>query len=209
MTFNSSNTMGEKVMFLNPKAPTRQPFSWVAEYINGTYLSEFDYVTKQENNFYDIDRNSLVRFGLVGDGVSAYFEVLGGIFKIAGQMITAKYVVGDTAYPIIGRPILYNDIITYKDAEFLFDPKVAGSGYNVITQFNVGYKVKLDFDDVKLNFRAICQIPLQQRARIEFRLVSNVDLDGKLVIYRNNKEVAVIDAPLRAEVGGSINWELR
>ena len=74
MTFNSSNTMGEKVMFLNPKAPTRQPFAWVAEYINGTYLSEFDYITKQENNFYDIDRNSLVRFGLVGDGVSAYFE---------------------------------------------------------------------------------------------------------------------------------------
>lgn len=196
-------------MFTNPKAPTKQPFAWVAEYINGTYLSEFDYETKKENSFYDIDRNSLLRFGLVGDGVSVYFEVLGGIFKIAGQMITAKYIVGDTVYPLIGRPIMYNDIITYKDAEFLFDPRVKGSGSTAITQFNVGYKTKLDFNDVKFSFQAVCQIPLQQRARIEFKLASNRDLDGKLVIYRNNREVGVIDAPLKKEVGGSINWEIR
>lgn len=193
----------------SPKSPVSQPFIWVAEYMDGNYFTEFDYATAEENSFHAIDRGNLIRFGLVGDGVCAYYEILGGIFKIVGQMITAKYVVGEKEYRLIGQPIPYSDIITYKDAEFVFDPKIAGSGSTHITQFSVGYKVKLKLDDVNFSFQALCQIPMQQRARMQFKLVADKDLGGKLVISRNGREVDVVDAPLEKGKGGMINWEMR
>ena len=54
-------------MFKTCKAssPVAQDLIWMAEYDNN-YLSEFDLETKQENSFYDIDKNELKRFGLLG-----------------------------------------------------------------------------------------------------------------------------------------------
>ena len=43
-----------------------QPFVWMAEYFSGG-LAEFDLATGTENNFQDIDRDKLLRFGLIGN----------------------------------------------------------------------------------------------------------------------------------------------
>ncbi|WP_237391639.1 hypothetical protein [Paenibacillus dendrobii] len=190
-------------------SPVQQPFVWVAEYLDGSHLSEFDYITKKENNFCSIHRDNLLRFGLLGNGASMYFEVYGGIFKILGQMIEVDYVTNEKSYQLTGRAMNYKDIITYKDAEFVFNPKVEGSGQTMITQFNFGYKTKFTIDDTDFHFQAICQIPMNQLASLELRLVSSKDLNGRLAIKRNGRTVDFIEAPLQSNLGGSIHWELR
>ncbi|MFF2889468.1 hypothetical protein [Paenibacillus sp. NPDC057967] len=190
-------------------SPVKQSFVWVAEYLDGTCLSEFDYKTQEENNYYKIDRKNLLRFGLVGNGASMFFEVYGGVFKILGQMLEVSYVTDDKTYQLTGRAMMYNDIITYKDAEFLFNPTEPGSGQTAITQFNFGYKVKLNIDGVDFHLKAICQIPNNRLTRLELTLVASEELNGRLEIKRNGRSVDVIDAPLTKDVGGTISWELR
>lgn len=188
--------------------PVNQPFMWVAEYLDGTCLSEFDQQTSNENSFYSIERDKLLRFGLVGSGSSMYFEVYGGIFKIVGQMIDVSYVTDSKTYQLTGRPAMYKDIISFKDAEFIFNPNVAGSGKSSITQFNFGYKTSFLIDEVMFHFQAICQIPKNEQARLEFKLVSSEDLDGRLEIKQNGRHVGTVDAPLVRDRGGAITWQL-
>ncbi|MGG4144846.1 hypothetical protein ABEW34_17155 [Paenibacillus algorifonticola] len=190
-------------------SPVEQAFIWVAEYADGTCTSEFDFHTREEQSFYNIKRDELIRFGLIGGGGSMYFENYSGIFKIMGQMIEMNYVTENSNYQLNGRPAFYNDIITYKDAEFLFNPKIEGSGRSAITQFNFGYKVNFSDDDIDFHFQAICQIPLNQLARLDLKIVTNTNLDGRLEIKRNGKKVDDIHAPLCRGVGGSIVWELK
>lgn len=194
---------------VNLASPVRQPFVWVAEYLDGTCLTEFDYETKKENSFYSIDKNNLLRFGLMGDGASMYFETYGGIFKILGQMLEVCYKTDDKTYQLTGLAMMYDDIITYKDAELVFNPLMENSGITSITQFNFGYKAKLNIEGIDFHLKIVCQIPMNQLARLEISLVSSEDLNGRLHIKRNGRDVDVIDAPLTANVGGSITWELR
>lgn len=190
-------------------SPVNQPFVWVAEYLDGSHISEFDFSTKEEHHFHSIHRDDLIRFGLVGNGASMYFEVYGGIFKILGQMIEMDYVTDEMTYQLTGNAMMYNDIITYKDAEFIFNPKVEGSGHSAITQFNFGYKTKLAIHGVQFHFQAICQIPMNQLARLELKLTSSKNLDGVLSIKRNGRIADSIDAPLKRGLGGCLTWELR
>ncbi|MBD8498876.1 hypothetical protein [Paenibacillus arenosi] len=191
------------------RSPVSQPFVWVAEYADGTVLSEFDYTTTEENRFQDIEKHKLIRFGLIGNDARMYFEVFGGIFKILGHMLQIDYVTEEKSYQLTGQPFMYDDLITYKDAEFTFNPRILGSGSSAITQFNFGFKVKLKLEDVEFNFQAVCQIPHSQVACMEIKLVANKDLDGRVEIKRNGNRVDIIDAPLQEGIGGMITWELR
>ncbi|MFF3150984.1 hypothetical protein ACFVRU_57190, partial [Streptomyces sp. NPDC057927] len=79
----------------------------------------------------------------------------------------------------------YTDIITYKDA--WTDAKLINNGKfsNQIHQYNFGFKKKLVFaDGVEFAFQAVCCIPYNQHAFIEFKLVPNQDLDGQLIIKK-------------------------
>lgn len=191
------------------KSPVNQHFVWVAEYTDGSHLSEFDYQTQEEHSFYRILRKDLLRFGIIGDGCVMYFEVYGGLFKILGQMLEMSYVTDEKTYLLTGQPMMYNDIITYKDAEFVFNPKAAGSGYNVITQYNFGYKAKFSIDGVNFNFQAVCQVPMNSIPKMELKIVSSEDLNGRLHIKKNGSDLDIIDAPMKKKKGGSITWELR
>ena len=194
--------------FLDSPVPF-QDFIWVAHYFDNTFLSEFDFDTKQENSFYNIDRNKLIRFGLVGCGMNLYFEVLGGVFKLAGRMIEVVYKVDNREYYLTGQPfIMYNDIITYKDAEATLNMLTGQSSNNVINQYNFGYKQNLNIDGINFNFKAICCIPYGKKVYMNFRLVADRDLNGILCIKRNGICVAEINAPLTANVGGELNWEV-
>ncbi len=190
-------------------SPVSQNFIWAAEYVDGTCLSEFDCVTQEENHFHSIRRDELLRFGLFGNGTATYFEVYGGIFNLLGHMLEFSYVTDESSHQLTGRPMIYNDIITYKDAEFLFNPMQRGSGQTGITQFNFGYKVKFHSNGIHFALQAICQIPLNERVRLDLKLVSSEDLNGRLNIKRNGNLVDIIEAPLHKNVGGNVIWELR
>jgi hypothetical protein len=186
-----------------------QDFIWVASYYDNTFLSEFNFDDQKENSFYDIDRNKLIRFGLVGYGMNLYFEVLGGVFKIAGRMIEVVYKVNDKNYYLTGQPlIMYNDIIQYKQAETTMNMLTGKTSNNVITQYNFGYKQNLNIDGINFNFKAICSVPYGKPVYMNFRLVADQDLNGILCIKKNGTYVAEISAPLQANVGGEVNWQV-
>jgi len=189
-------------------SPVKQDFIWVAEYADGTHLSEFDFSTHEENSFYEIKRDMLIRFGLIGHGGHFYFEGFGGSFKIVGQMFDFVYSVNGKNYPLSGYNQMYNDIITYKDAEMIADLK-NGRSVGRITQFNFGYKTRLAFDDVNFGFKVIFQIPYKDYWRFNVRLVSDIDLDGKLLIRRNGQFIKEYDAPLHKDVGGEVTCLLK
>lgn len=209
------NTMGVKItMFnhLNGVSPVNQDFVWVAEYYDGSSLSEFDFGTHEENSFYEIDRNKLIRFGLVGLGHKLYFENVGGTFKIMGRAFDFVYSANGKNYPLTGLASrYYNDIITYKSAEssIALGDGHSGSTINRITQFNFGYKAKLELDDVQFNVQIICEMPCNEPMRFNIKLVADQDLDGKLMIIRNYAVCDEFAAPLTKDIGGELNWLMK
>lgn len=205
------NTMGGIKLFNTSisQSPVKQDMIWCAEYADRTSLCEFDYTDHKENSFYDINKDNLIRFGLIGFGYKMYFEVSGGVFYLLNQTVEFDYVDKGKIYPLTNRQSIYNDIITYKDAEFIFDPKGRRGGYSNIFQYNFGYKNKLKLNGVDFNFQSICQIPRNQKIRFEIKLSSNQDLDGQLKIKRNGRVVESITAPLKTNKGGVVNWVMK
>lgn len=189
-------------------SPVKQDFIWVAEYADGTYLSEFDFATHEENSFYSIKRDQIIRFGLVGLGSHFYFEGFGGSFKVGGRMIDFAYEVNGKFFPLSGFGKMYNDIITYKDVEMYADLLNGRSSTNRISRFNFGYKTTLTYDEASFNFKAIFQIPFNKPASFYVRLISDTELNGKFIILRNGKVAEEYDAPLKKDVGGELTWLL-
>ncbi|MED4883923.1 hypothetical protein [Bacillus smithii] len=189
-----------------------QDFIWMAEYVDGSYLSEFDLITHKPNSFYSIDKNKLIRFGLLGQGMKFYFEVNGGIFKLNGQMIMFSYVdKNGKEYFLTGQNKLYNDIITYKDAYADGNMFINGNGLlkTTISQYNFGYKTKININNTLFNFQPIFCLPYDKPAFIELKLVSNKDMNGKLRIYRSGTIVDEIEAPLKKGYAGFTKWVIR
>ncbi|MBW7474081.1 hypothetical protein K0T92_04950 [Paenibacillus oenotherae] len=193
-------------------SPVRgQSFIWTASYADGTFLDEFDRASGIENNFNRIDRRKLIRFGLVGHGMNLYYEVFGGVFKAAGQMI--EFFIKDKAtqkqYFLTGQQLMYNDIIQYKHAEASFNPSgQAGDMNSQITQYNFGYKSNLKIDEINFNFKAILSLPYNKPAYFNLRLVSDNHIDGIFCIRLHGIEVVEFDAPIEANIASEINWRV-
>jgi hypothetical protein len=195
--------------------PHLRDFVWFGEYYDGNSICEFDLISKQPCDFKSIDRSKLIRFGLVGHGMPLFFEVPGGIFKLAGRMLEVIYKVGDKEYYLTGHSKMYNDIITFKRAESDADmllrsdrgPK-GGAIKTDIVSYHAGYKTVIEYpdDELKFNFEAIACLPTRGELYIELKLVSNKDLDGQLIIKRNGRMLEPFEAPLKKMVGGKINW---
>jgi hypothetical protein len=190
-----------------------QQFMFFANYYDGTFLSEFDLANdNREGNFNSIQKNKLIRFGLIGNGMYLHFES-DGVFKLLGQSFEIFYKEDDKEYYLTGRQEMYNDIIYYKDAE-VFASFHNGQIVNVengngsINQYNFGYKASFQVEDINFNFKAICKMPFGQPVMLNLRLVSNKDMNGILVIKKSGKIVAEIEAPLESGIGGEINWQV-
>ncbi|MBU7316164.1 hypothetical protein [Paenibacillus oleatilyticus] len=194
--------------FLDSPVKT-QDFIWLAAYMDGTFLSEFSYDSQKENSFYAIEKDRLIRFGLIGYGMNFYYEVLGGTFKLAGQMVEVIYKTDEKEYYLTGQQMMYQDLIQYKDAEAtlnLFEG--AGATNSKITQYNFGYKQNLKIDDANFNFKAICHIPYGKPIYLSLRISADSNLNGRLCIRKNGLTIEEFDAPLKANVAGQLNWEL-
>ncbi|REK76296.1 hypothetical protein [Paenibacillus paeoniae] len=204
--------MSTNKIFLSSPVSERD-FIWMAAYSDGSFLTEYSFDTKQENSFYEIDKEKIIRFGLIGQGMNMYYEVLGGVFKIVGRMVEVIYKDKNTnkEYFLTGNPLtMYNDLIQYKNASIDFDPlEREGTGESFITQYNFGYKTSLDIDGVKFHFKAICCVPYGGNVYLNIRVVADKDFDnGSLVVRKNNSELFEYDAPIIATQAYEFNWEV-
>lgn len=193
------------------KSFIEQDFIWVAEYINGDQFFEYDPKTKKSNDFYHIQRDKLLYFGLIGHGLKLFFNVCGGTFNLQGSEIDFVYKTKDKCYNLTKNTTeFYRDIIQYKDASSTLDFKQLGKGKaGDILQYNFGYKHKLKIDNVVFNFKAIVHIPFDKPIYMKYRLVANKTLDGHFIILRNGREIKSIHAPLKAGVAGETSWIVR
>ena len=192
-------------------SPVKQNFIWIAEYYNGG-ISEFDIKTKKANSFYNINKNKLQRFGLIGNGNKMWFECYRGPFNINGNVYNVGYRIKDKGYCLTGQDMFQRDIIAYKKAvsDISFKKNIqAGNVVNKIVGYYFGYKTEFKIDDIIFKFKPIICIPVNQSLYIDIHLVSNKDLEGKLLFVKNDKIIDTVFAPLKENVTGGIQWVLR
>ncbi|QDX94768.1 hypothetical protein EEL30_22255 [Brevibacillus laterosporus] len=192
-----------------PYSPVSQrEFIWLAEYTDGTHLSEFDFNTKQENDFYSIDKKAAVRFGLIGHGHKLYYETFGGHFKLGNGQIDLVYKSGEKEYPLTGHNEFYQDLITFKRAEAEIDLlNSSGELSPVITEYVFGYKHKLQFEDISFHIKVLVGLSEKSPA-LTLRLVSNRDVEGSVGIKLNGKIVSESVSNLTKEASQEFNWEM-
>lgn len=199
-------------MNIRPYSPVEQDFIWIGEYVDGTFITEFNMQTKKENSFYKIKRDKLIRFGLIGHGMRLFYEVPGGEFKLDGYQFEFLFKTKDgKEYNLSNHPKMYSDIISYKDAESLLHLHAQeGQPTGGIYQYNFGYKERLEFkDETEIHFKAITHIPFNHPVYISFKLVSNTDLDGEFIIKKNGNFYDKFDAKISKEIGGELNWVVK
>lgn len=190
-----------------------QDFVWFGEYLDGSYIAEF-----KENgmkvDFYSIKRNMLKMFSLVGHGNKLGFHIDSGTFELNRALLNISYIRDDgKTYQITGSRMFgdYSDIVTYKDA-YADSLKFASGEFasSTISQYNLGFKKKLTFEDgVTFHVKVLIQIPYNEPARLEVRIVSSEDMNGNLIIEKLGSRVEPIQAPLKKEYAGVCHWNIK
>ena len=194
------------------RSPVPQAYIWVADYYDGTHLAEFDLETKKPNNYYSIDKDKLIGFGIIGQGSQLYFNVANGVFHVNNDKFSISYVANDIEYPLTGRTFLYNDIDQYKNASS--DAKLnsrdkEGKFTNTIDCFNFGYKKNMTLNDTYIQFESTLSLPNKNIPYLQISITSDQDLNGQLIIRKNGLMIDQFPAPLKANHAGIIHWELR
>ncbi|MFS0855125.1 hypothetical protein [Paenibacillus taichungensis] len=192
--------------------PTIQNFIWVADYYDGTSFLEYDTKLKKKNNYNEIEREKLIAFGLIGEGSQIYFDVANGIFNINGHRLMVSYQAGDQEYPLTGRTLVYNDIEQYKNASSdanILSRKTQGNFDSQIDQYNIGYSKQMYLLDANINFKCILSIPYNQKPFLQIEILSDKEMDGKLIFRTNGLITDEYQAPLVSNMSNNINWEIR
>ncbi|WP_254660745.1 hypothetical protein [Brevibacillus laterosporus] len=180
----------------------------VAEYVDGTHLSEFDFNTKQENDFYSIDKKTVVRFGLIGHGHKLYYETFGGHFKLGNGQIDLVYKTGDKEYFLTGQNEFYQDLITFKRAEAEINLLNSSEELRpVITEYAFGYKHKLKFEDISFHIKVLIGLS-EQSPTLILRLVADRNVQGSLEIKLNGGIVSESVANLTKETSQEFSREM-
>jgi hypothetical protein len=193
----------------NSISPVKQDFVWLAEYDDGTFFCEFDFLNKKNNNFYHIDRSKIVKFGMIGQNIPMYFSVFGGTFYLDGNMVDFRYVVNKKVYQLTEQKSYYNDIITFKDAFADLHPSKKNNVKSNICQYNFGYKKRLFFDEFEIDLNFICEIPSSNHVRINLCIKSNDFINGELIILKNKSVYHTLKAPLQKNKVCNFIWEVR
>lgn len=184
------------------------PFNWVAEYFDGTYLTEYDFKSHKPNSFYSIKQKEVYRFGLFGNNMKFYFDTVDGHFNLQGKRLEVFYVgENNNIFNLTNNPYPKN-LITYKQAYTDFDKSTIEQKTN-IESISFGYKTMINKHDVQLYFQPIVTLPFYQSAYLQIKLTSNVSLNGYLAFFVRGKEVERFKAPLEANKSGRINWTIK
>lgn len=195
---------------VNANIPNKD-FIWLAEYLNGTLLFEYNANTGKQNDFYSVDKNQLLRFGLIGHGMKMYHETFNGTFNINGNTYDFLYIdENGKEYPLTNQNCLYSDIIQFKESSSTMNTKDMINDRNIgmsrVESYNFGYKNKLNINGVEFSVKFIMKIPYNKPAYISIKAVANKDLQGNLVVVKNGFKKLEYYAPIKAGYGGEIDW---
>lgn len=183
------------------------PFNWVADYFDGTYLSEYNFSSHVKNNFYAVNQDNTIRFGLFGQGMKFFFENIDGSFSLNGKRLDIAYEVDGKSY-LLTNNSNKKDFITYKQAFTEFNNQ-NGLQKSNLSSINFGYKTKYKKDGMELFFQPVVSLPFNSSAYMEIKLTSNRNLGGELVFIYRGKEVERFNAPLEENVSGQLNWTIK
>lgn len=184
------------------------PFNWNADYADGKNYAEYDLLTHKKNDFYLIQKNQVIRFGLFGQGMKFFFEMSDGSFYLHGRRIEIEYINDDGKTFSLTTNFANKDLITYKEA-FTDYNNTQGVQKSNLKTINFGYKTIYQKDDVLLFFQPTVSLPFSESAFIEVKLTSNKDLYGHLVFKSRGVEVERFYAPLEANISGQMNWTIK
>ena len=186
------------------------PFNWNAEYANGKDYAEFDLLTHKQNDFYLIQRNQVIRFGLFGQGMKLFFEMSDGSFNLNGRRIEIEYIDENSEVYHLTTNFADKDLITYKEAYADYN-NVQGIQQSSIKSINFGYKTKYEKEEVQLFFQPIVSLPLEngESPFIEIKMTSNKPMNGHLVLKSRGIEIERFSAPLEVNRAGQINWTIK
>lgn len=187
------------------------PFNWGAEYLNGEFLTEFDFNTNEKNDFYSIQQHKLNRFGLFGCGLKLFYN-LDGSFNINGQTIELEYHLDGQVYNLTSSSAR-KDCITYKKKSIDFHPDI-NQQYEELISIDFGYKTLLNYDGTQFYFQPIVSIPMPTetedgKIKIEIKMTSNYDLNGQLVVRSKGRIVNKVDCPLVRNHKTTIDWTVQ
>ncbi|MED4889023.1 hypothetical protein MKY88_24310 [Lysinibacillus sp. FSL R7-0073] len=181
------------------------PYNWNVDYWDGTHLSEYDEQTRIKNDFYEINKDSIARFGLFGCGSKYFYEDSDGSFNLKGKRVEIFYEVDGRQYRVGSHQ---KDPITYKRAYADYN-NVQGPQRSNIESIHFGYKTRIENGDIKLFYQSVVALPAFTSVFIEVKLSANKDLNGDLVFKVKGKEVERYRAPLKAGKAGQINWTVK
>lgn len=184
------------------------PFNWNADYANGKNYAEYDLLTHKKNDFYLVQKNQVIRFGLFGQGMKFFFEVADGSFYLHGRKIEISYEDENGKVYALTTNSANKDLITYKEA-FTDFSNVQGQQRSNLKSINFGYKTSYQQDDVQLFFQPIVALPFSQSAFIEVKITSNKAMNGYLIFKSRGLEVERFYAPLEENRAGQINWIIK
>lgn len=211
--------------FINlPDKAYNDNFMWVAEYRDGTLFYEYEPNSLRKNDFKDIIRIALSKFGMFGFGCKIYFDVNTGMYyevkRINNKDIINTYQFlyvdeNNTEYNFMGKTV-YNDIIQFKSSSIFLslnsNPNVKhGNGLNnQIEDYNFGYKSRFQIDGINFNFQTIVTFnPHNKPMEIKIKLVADKKLNGNLVVRKNGFQDFKYYAPLEIGNAGMITWVVR
>lgn len=202
----------DKNKFNNFRSPVNTyQFIWFGMYANGNHVSEFDFSTHKENWFNVIKREDLLTFGLMGFGHYLNYLVPTGTFNLHnGMKIDVIFKSKDGKYYNItnNSATKYNDCISYKDVESTFNPQAKNRLLKSnIYQYNFGYKAYITTPIANFYFKPILTISMERKPMfMTFRLSSDRDIDGEVLVVKNGKVVQVTEVNMHKNVAGETNW---
>ncbi|MGG2085333.1 hypothetical protein [Lysinibacillus pakistanensis] len=181
------------------------PYNWNVDYLNGTNLSEYDEKTGVKNDFLEINRDNIARFGLFGCGNKFFYEDSDGSFNLKGKRVEIFYEVTGRKYRLGFNK---KDPITYKRAYADYN-NMQGPQRSNIDSIHFGYKTTFEDEDTKFFYQSVVALPTYANIFIEIKLSANKNLSGELVFKVRGKEIERYKAPLNAGVAGQINWTVK
>ncbi|MBG9757524.1 hypothetical protein ACNA06_01100 [Lysinibacillus sp. RSDA_15] len=185
------------------------PFNWNADYANGKNYAEYDPLTHKKNDFYLIQKNQVIRFGLFGQGMKLFFEMSDGSFNLNGRRIEIEYIDEHSESYNLTTNFADKDLITYKEAYADYN-NVQGIQQSKIKSINFGYKTIFKKDGVQFFLQPIVSLPLEdENPFIEVKLTSNKTMNGHLVFKSRGVEIERFPAPLEVNKAGQLNWTIK
>ncbi len=203
---------------LNVKIPSNFPydFQWVAEYNDGDLLTEYNpEINPKTTSFYSINKQNLLRFGYLGSGLRAYFNVYDGVYNINNSKYRIYFKYNNKSYNITEMlGVKYNDIIQFKRRRAFFNPlngEMSGNmDKNNIESYNIGWKTKLNIGNIFFSITTYYQINRSGLPILYIKIVPNQDFhNAEISIVKDSSLEYSYSCNIKKDIGGEINWVVR